>query len=69
MLCLLLNGVYNSAMNQFPVISKVAFLARINDRARRVAVDTVPEMIDGRCRLMIIFDNGDREIFRGLKAA
>jgi hypothetical protein len=52
-------------MQRIPKISKTAFLARINNRARRFAVDTIYEMIDGRCRLFIIFNNGDREIFAG----
>jgi hypothetical protein len=56
-------------MQKLPEISKAAFLARVNDRARRVAVDSVFELIDGRCRLVILFNNGDREIFAGLQAA
>lgn len=56
-------------MHKVPEISKAAFLARINFRAGRFAVDTDYKTIDGRCRLVVIFNNGDREIFAGLQAA
>ena len=56
-------------MNRVPEISKAAFLALINNRASRLAVNCDHKIIDGTCRLIIVFDNGDREIFRGLKAA
>lgn len=51
-----------------PTISKRAFLARINDRMKRVAVDTRYEIGD-RCDLVIIYSDGREEIFKGLKAA
>lgn len=56
-------------MNRVPEISKATFLALINNRASRLAVDCDRRVIDGTCRLIVVFDNGDREIFRGLKAA
>jgi len=56
-------------MNRVPEISKAAFLALINDRVSRLAVSCEHRVIDGTCRLIVVFDNGDREIFRGLKAA
>lgn len=56
-------------MVRVPEITKTAFLARLNNRASRRAVDCNHKIIDGTCRLVIVFDNGDREIFRGLKAA
>ena len=56
-------------MNRVPEISKAAFLALINLRVSRRAVNCEHRVIDGTCRLVVHFDNGDREIFRGLKAA
>lgn len=56
-------------MQRLPEISKTAFLARINFRAGRFAINTTREMIDGQWRLVIIYNDGEREIFAGLKAA
>jgi hypothetical protein len=56
-------------MKQAPNISKAAFLARFNDRARRFAVDARFINDGGKCRLVIVYDNGEREPFRGFSRA
>jgi hypothetical protein len=56
-------------MNTAPEISKAAFLARINNRARRFAVNTHCILQNGKSVLLIEYDNGDREPFRGLDRA
>ena len=44
-------------------------LARFNDRARRFAVDARFIKDGGKCRLVIHYDNGEREPFRGFNRA
>ncbi len=56
-------------MNHAPHISKDAFLACLNHRFGRVAVDTHYEVIDGECRLVVVYNTGERETFKGLRAA
>lgn len=63
------NGRIINNMKKPAEISKSEFLARFNNRAGRFAIDCQHEMIDGKWRLVIKFNNGDREIFHGLKAA
>jgi len=56
-------------MRTAPQISKAAFLARINNRARRFAVDSYYRQHNGQTVLFIRYDDGSTEIFTGLKAA
>ena len=56
-------------MDRAPDISKIAFLTCLNNLARRVAVDSHYEVVDGECRLVIVYDSGERETFKGLRAA
>jgi hypothetical protein len=56
-------------MQRAPQISKAAFLARLNERARRFAVDVHYIRDNGKCRLVIVYENGDREQFRGFGRA
>ena len=56
-------------MQRAPEISKVAFLARLNDRARRFAVDAHFITDSGECRLVIVYDTGEREPFQGFARA
>lgn len=56
-------------MKQPTKIHKAAFLARINQRAARRAVDTYYDRIGKADRLVIVYDNGEREVFKGFKAA
>ena len=51
-------------------LSKKAFIAMLNDRARRrVVVDTFYKVIDGKQRLVIQYSDGSQEVFKGLRAA
>lgn len=65
----ILNRAHNNNMERAPHISKAAFLARINERARRFAVDCRHEKQGDKSVLVIKYDNGQTEIFSGLKAA
>jgi len=56
-------------MEQATTISKAAFLALLNSGAKRVAVDTEYDRSHAKTRLVILYNNGDREIFKGLRAA
>ncbi len=48
---------------------KKAVMAFLNERRNRIIVDTSYEMIDGKQKLILLLDNGQREIFKGLRAA
>ena len=56
-------------MDRVPNIRKEAFIARVNDREGRRVVDTCWEMVEGEQKLILLLDNGEREIFKGLRAA
>ena len=56
-------------MDRLITVHKKAFIARVNDRRGRRVVDTCYEMVDGEQKLILLLDNGKREIFKGLRAA
>jgi hypothetical protein len=56
-------------MQTAPQISKAAFLARINDRARRFAVDSYYTQQNGQTVLLVTYDDGSKKVFRGLDRA
>ena len=56
-------------METCPNVQKRAFIARLNDRAGRVVVDTYYARKNGRDVLMIVYDDGSEREFKGLRAA
>jgi len=56
-------------MNQATEISKKAFLARLNELRQRAAVDTEYETINGETKLILVLEDGSRQVFEGLRAA
>ena len=57
-------------MERMPQISKAAFLARINFRAGRFAVDSFYKRSDnGKADLVIEYDDGSKKVFRGFDRA
>jgi hypothetical protein len=56
-------------MSRTVEISKRAFIARLNQQARRVVVDTFYKVIDGEQKLILKYNDGSQEIFKGLRSA
>ena len=57
-------------MNQPTEIVKAAFIARVNQRARAVVVDTYYKSVTGGgCVLMLVYSDGYEKPFQGLRAA
>jgi hypothetical protein len=57
-------------MDQPIVIDKKAFIARVNDLARAIVVDTYYKNVTGGgCILMLVYSDGSEKPFRGLRAA
>ena len=56
-------------MDRLHNMNKKAVIAFLNDRRERSVVDTRFEMVDGEQKLILVLDNGRREIFKGLRAA
>ena len=50
-------------------ILKSAFIAHVNDMRRFTVVDTHYKIIDGSAKLVLVFENGSEEIFKGVRAA
>jgi len=50
-------------------IDKKALIARLNELRQRPIVDTEYETANGVTRLVLVFENGHREVFKGLRAA
>jgi hypothetical protein len=56
-------------MNQGMEILKAAFIARVNQPARAIVVDTYYKKVSGGCVLMLVYANGTEKVFQGLRAA
>jgi len=57
-------------MDRITEISKLAFIARVNDAARAIVVDTYYKTVTGDgCILMLVYSDGTEIAFRGLRAA
>lgn len=57
-------------MNQATEIVKAAFIARVNQAARAIVVDTYYKNVTGGgCILMLVYSDGTEKQFRGLRAA
>lgn len=56
-------------MDQAPHIHKKAFIALVNDRRKRLVVDTRYAFDNGENKMILIFDDGLEEIFKGLRVA
>lgn len=56
-------------MDQTTTITKKAFIAHLNDLRNRVVVDTEFRMIAGSQKLVLIYEDGKQETFKGLRAA
>ncbi len=50
-------------------IDKRALIARINQFRQRVIVDTHFQLVDGSAKLILVYEDGREEIFKGLRAA
>jgi len=56
-------------MNNAVHIHKKALIAMINEHRKRVVVDTQYTFDSDTNKLILIFDDGSQEIFKGLRAA
>jgi hypothetical protein len=56
-------------MNRAIQINRKAFIALLNQQRRREVVDFEYVTERGVTRLVLIFDTGERSVFRGLQAA
>lgn len=56
-------------MNRAVHIHKKAFIAMVNDRRKRTVVDTRYTFVKGENKLILVFEDGSQEIFKGLRAA
>ncbi len=57
-------------MNQPTEILKAAFIARVNQPARAIVVDTYYKSVTGNgCVLMLVYSDGTEKVFQGLRAA
>jgi len=57
-------------MDQAIQIPKKAFIARVNDAARAIVVDTYYKNVTGGgCILMLVYSDGTEKQFTGLRAA
>jgi len=50
-------------------IDKRALIARMNQIRQRAIVDTHYKIIDGFDKLILVYEDGHEEIFKGLRAA
>jgi hypothetical protein len=51
-------------------INKKAFIARVNEAARAIVVDTYYKSVaEGGCILMLVYSNGTEKPFEGLRVA
>ena len=53
-------------MDAMPNIQKKAFIAMMNNQAKRLIVDTAYKTVGKSTRLVLIYDNGEREVFSGV---
>ena len=56
-------------MDQAIVISKAAFIARVNQPARAIVVDAYYKQVSNGCVLMLLYADGTEKQFLGLRAA
>ena len=58
-------------MDQAIQIPKAAFIARVNEAARAIVVDTYYKKapVSGGCVLMLVYSDGTEKVFQGLRAA
>lgn len=57
-------------MDRITEIRKAAFIARVNQAARAIVVDTYYKNVSGGgCVLMLVYSDGTEKVFRGLRAA
>jgi hypothetical protein len=57
-------------MDRVTEIVKAAFIARVNQAARAIVVDTYYKTVTGGgCILMLVYSDGTESQFRGLRAA
>lgn len=50
-------------------ITKAAFIARVNQPARAIVVDTYYKQLSYGCVLMLVYSDGTEKPFKGLRAA
>ena len=56
-------------MEQVTEISKAAFIARVNQAARAIVVDSYYKSVSHGCVLMLVYSDGTEAPFKGLRAA
>lgn len=56
-------------MDRITEIHKAAFIARVNQVARAIVVDTYYKTIENGCVLMLVYSDGTEKVFHGLRAA